>query len=275
MPIKTDESGKRWVEMHFLVPGTPEAVWQAMATGPGNTAWFAKAAIEERVGGALSFTFGPDMGTKGEVTAWEPPHKFGYVEREWMPGAPPVETEVYIAGRADGQCAVRMIHWIATATDEWNHHLEGFESGWPGFFNILRIYLAHFAGQPAASFQVTKSVKGESLELWRRLTERLGLAAANVGERRSISGPEQPFSSVVQRVQQDDKVRTVLLRIESPTPGIFLAGAYGAGENIHVSVSYFIYGSTAAETAKISEPQWQAWFTAAFPEGVAPEFTGC
>ena len=36
-------TGKRWIEMEFVVPGTPEQVWQAVATGPGNTAWFTRA----------------------------------------------------------------------------------------------------------------------------------------------------------------------------------------------------------------------------------------
>jgi hypothetical protein len=34
MPVKKDNSGRRWVEMEFLVPGTPEQVWHAIATGP-------------------------------------------------------------------------------------------------------------------------------------------------------------------------------------------------------------------------------------------------
>ncbi|WP_287073272.1 hypothetical protein [Mesorhizobium sp.] len=38
MPIKKDETGKRWVEMEFITPCTPEQVWRAIATGPGNTA---------------------------------------------------------------------------------------------------------------------------------------------------------------------------------------------------------------------------------------------
>src|SRR5688500_15437699 len=108
MPVKKDDSGKRWVEMHLLVPGTPEQVWQAMATGPGNTAWFTRTSIEERVGGSVRFTFGPDAGSTGQVTQWQPPHRFGYEERDWMPGAPPVATEITIEARKGGQCAVRM-----------------------------------------------------------------------------------------------------------------------------------------------------------------------
>ena len=36
MPVRKDDSGRRWVEMEFLVPGTPAQVWHAIATGPGN-----------------------------------------------------------------------------------------------------------------------------------------------------------------------------------------------------------------------------------------------
>ncbi|WP_287063079.1 hypothetical protein [Mesorhizobium sp.] len=60
MPIKKDETGKRWVEMEFITPGTPEQVWRAIATGPGNTAWFTKTMIDEHVGGRLHFDFGPN-----------------------------------------------------------------------------------------------------------------------------------------------------------------------------------------------------------------------
>ena len=34
MPLKKDDSGRRWVEMEFLVPGTPEQVWQPSRPDP-------------------------------------------------------------------------------------------------------------------------------------------------------------------------------------------------------------------------------------------------
>ena len=102
MPIKKDGTGKRSVEMEVLVPGTPEQVWQAMATGAGNTAWFTRTTVEERSGGEIRFDFGANGSSVGEVTAWEPPHRFGYVEHEWNETAPPVATEVTITGRSGG-----------------------------------------------------------------------------------------------------------------------------------------------------------------------------
>ncbi len=40
MPVKIDDSGMRSVQAEVEVPGTPEEVWQAIATGPGVSAWF-------------------------------------------------------------------------------------------------------------------------------------------------------------------------------------------------------------------------------------------
>src|SRR5687767_10220792 len=100
MPVKKDESGKRWVELEFLVPGSPQEVWAAMATGPGYPAWFTPSAIEERVGAKISFGYGEGVTWSGMVTTWEPPHRFGYDEHGWSGGAPALATEVVITGRA-------------------------------------------------------------------------------------------------------------------------------------------------------------------------------
>jgi hypothetical protein len=40
MSVKIDPSGRRSVQVEVEVPGTPEQVWQAIATGPGVSSWF-------------------------------------------------------------------------------------------------------------------------------------------------------------------------------------------------------------------------------------------
>ena len=264
MPVRKDGTGKRWVEMEYLVPGTPEEVWQAMATGPGYTAWFAQATIEERVGGALRFGFGADMISSGYVTFWEPPHRFGYVETEWNADAPPVATEIVIASRSGGQCVVRMVHSLFASTDNWDDQLESFEGGWPAFFEVLRIYLRHFAGQKGACSGAMASIQGDQKAIWSQLTEALGIAGANVGEHRAAqSGPEK-FSGVVERIHQDGRQRWVLLRLDGPG-GVAIAGTCGMGEHVNVSLSLFFYGSDAAERAAASEGPWREWLNGHFP----------
>lgn len=258
MPIEKDETGKRWVEIAFTVPGTPEQVWQAMATGPGYAAWFTRAVIEERVGGELKFEFAPGVSTTGEVTKWEPPHSFGYVEREWDKGAPPLATEITIASRSGGQCVVRMVHSLFSSTDDWDDQMEGFEHGWSAFIEVLRLYLAHFAGMKAASFMVVHPVEASQSVVWSALLEKLTLAGANVGDRREVSQPEK-LSAVVERIHQDQKSRAITLRLDAPTPGVVIVGCFGTGTNTNASASIFFYGDTAAAQTKASEPKWTQW----------------
>ena len=50
MPVTKDASGRRWIQVEAEVPGTPEQVWKAIATGPGISAWFVPSKVEEREG---------------------------------------------------------------------------------------------------------------------------------------------------------------------------------------------------------------------------------
>jgi uncharacterized protein YndB with AHSA1/START domain len=264
MPIKKDGTGKRWVELELLVPGTPEQVWQAMATGPGNAAWFTKGEIEERVGGSFLLDFGQGATSRGEVTEWSRPHRFCYVEYDWEPGAPPVATEITITGRSGSGCVVRMVHSLFTASDAWDDQIEGFENGWPGFFAVLKIYLEHFAASPAASFIASSPVSTNGLASWLRLGDLLGLGGANVGERRGWpSGPEG-CSGIVEHVHQDAQQRYVLLRLDAPSPGVVLVGTYEKRAGTNVSLCRYYYGENAAELAAASEAFWREWL-AEFP----------
>lgn len=260
MPIKKDESGKRWVEMQLLVPGTPEQVWHALATGPGNSGWFTKTEIDGRVGGTVKFDFGDGTVSAGEVTEWEPPRRFAYLERDWEKGAPPVATEITITARSGGRCVVRMVHALFTSSEAWDDQVEGFESGWAGLFQVLRVYLAHFAEQQTASIWVARMAKSGALETWQRLTEALGLAGANVGERRSASFGAESWTGVVEHVYQDGTQRHCLLRIEQPSSGIALVGVYAQGDGAtRVSVARYYYGADAELRADEGDAAWRGW----------------
>lgn len=258
MPIKKDDSGKRWVEMELIVSGTPEQVWRAMATGPGYTAWFTPATVDERVGGTIHFDMGENGESKGEVTVWEPPLRFGYVERDWAEGAPPLATEITVTARSGDRCIVRMVHSLFASTDDWDDQMEGFEGGWPAFFEVLRLYLSYFAGMKAAVASAVTSVGAPDLDVWKQLTEGLGLAGADVGEERILQTPEK-LSGIVERVEQDDRQRYVLLRLSQPAPGIALIGTYGVGDAAYASMAFYVYGDDAEQRVAASEPKWRDW----------------
>ena len=269
MPIKKDDSGKHWVEMEFVAPGTPEQVWEAMATGPGQTAWFTKTTVEQRVGGEIRFDFGPNGTQAGTVTAWEPPRRFAYVERDWSEGAPPVATEITITARSGDQCVVRMVHSLFSTSDDWDDQMEGFEKGWPAFFEVLRLYLTHFAGQPGACFTLITTGNGDQTVSWKRLIEQLDLGGASVGEPRVTSGQPEALSGVIERIDQDRQRRYLLMRFDTPGPGIAIVGTYDAGTRAGISINMYAYGDGAQARAADSERRWRDWLEARFGSGAA------
>src|SRR5258705_9243736 len=109
MSVKKEASGRRSIQVEVEVPGTPEEVWQAIATGPGISAWFTPAEFEERDGKpvAVTLNFGPGMESRSVVTAWDPPRMFAKEADGWFPGSPPIATEFSVEARAAGVCVVR------------------------------------------------------------------------------------------------------------------------------------------------------------------------
>ena len=68
---------ERSIELQIQVPGTPEQVWEAIATGPGISSWYVPHEVEPRAGGAMTASFGaaPELQVHGRVAAWEPPRR--------------------------------------------------------------------------------------------------------------------------------------------------------------------------------------------------------
>ncbi|WKG04180.1 SRPBCC domain-containing protein [Mycolicibacterium sp. HK-90] len=263
MPLKKDDSGRRWVEMEFLVPGTPEQVWQAIATGPGMSAWFTPTTVDEHVGGAITFDFGEqdcsDPSPPGVVTAWEPPVRFAYEEPGWNGDAPPVATEVVVTSRSGDRCVVRMVHSLFTEKDDWDDELESFEGGWPGFFEVLRIYLRHHAGQPAAIAHATGGHTDPMPALWSRLTAALDLDGANVGEHVDTAGSAPRLAGVVERIRQDAQSCEAMIRLDEPGAGVAVVGSCPVGDQTRAMVTLFLYGDGAAKTAAAEQPRWARW----------------
>ncbi|WP_395307300.1 SRPBCC domain-containing protein [Mycobacterium sp. AMU20-3851] len=256
MPVHEDDE-KRWVEMELVVPGTPEQVWQAIATGPGNTAWFTRTTIEENVGGTIEFDFGPNGSSNGEVTQWEPPYRFGYVERDWCDDAPPVATEITVTGRPGGDCVIRMVHSLFTDRDDWDDQIEGFESGWPGHFAVLRNYLAHFAGRPAVTFHIAAAADVPQPEAWKLTMAAFGLDASDVGDLRTLRPAQDDFVGLVARVYQDENQRYLVARLAEPTPGAVMFGSCVRDGQSMTGVNAFFYGEDAQRNAELARPAWE------------------
>lgn len=264
MSLKKDGE-RRWVELELLVPGTPEQVWHAIATGEGFSAWFTPTSIDERVGGAVLFDFGGGAESKGTVTCWEPPARFCIEERDWSGEAPPLATEIVVTSRSGGKCLVRMVHSLFTRRDDWDDEMEGFEAGWPGYFEILRLYLRHFADQRAQSLRVSSVASGGHLEAWRELASALGVASPNVGEQRSTPSGPPALTGHIERVVQTREQCEVLLRLTHPAPGIASIATYTWKEKTRAAVGLYLYGPESRSVVEAAEPEWRAWLETTIP----------
>jgi uncharacterized protein YndB with AHSA1/START domain len=266
MSVKKEANGRRSVQVEFEVPGTPEEVWQALATGPGISSWFVPTEIDERDGKpvAVNYHFGPGMEIRSVVTGYDAPRTFAQQGDGMTPGSPPMATEWTIEARGGGSCIVRVVHSLFASTDDWDDQLEAAKSGWSGFLRTLRIYLAHFRGQRSAIMQVTNPVATTDAETWETLTTALGVKGVSVGQRWTTSAGASPLSGVMEFVSENPY--DALLRLDEPGPGIAALGAvtYPGGQGM-VGMNLYLYGEKAAAIVARETPLWQAWFEERFP----------
>jgi uncharacterized protein YndB with AHSA1/START domain len=256
MPVKKDLTGHRSVEAEVEVPGTPEEVWAAIASGPGMSAWFVPSTSEERVGGTATNNFGPGMESIATIREWNPPNCF-VADTVEEPGR--VATEWTVEARGRGMCVVRVVHRWFASTDDWDAQFEGHTYGWVSFFRILKLYLTHFRGQPCAAFQLSAFTRSAVPETWQAITSALPFSGDDSGLMTTPSAP-----ATVER-RTDEPYAEFLLRLKGPAPGIAHLFPMSMGQETMVSVRVYLYGDHAAGAADVSKQKWESWLADLFP----------
>ncbi len=263
MGLNKDESGRRWVQAEVEVPGTPEKVWKAIATGPGVSSWFVPTEVRED--GTVVANFGPGMESVARVTSWEPPHRFSAESADLGPDAPAIATEWIVEAQSGDTCVVRVVHSLLASTDDWDDQLRSFEGGWPWFFHILRLYLANFAGQPHAAFRVIGAATEPVSEAWEGFFGCLGLGSPAVGQRFAAGDVAPALAGVADRLGDGGHSHGLIARLDAPGSGILSTFALPMGGQVLLIMDFYFYGEEAAALAAEAEPQWQSWFMEHFP----------
>jgi uncharacterized protein YndB with AHSA1/START domain len=241
----TDPEPTRSIELDIEVPGTPEEVWAAIATGPGISAWFVPSTVDGREGGTVTMDFGSGMKAEGTVTRWDPPHAFAYA------GGDGLAYEYLVEARDGGTCVVRLVNTGFGAGTEWDGQYDGMTEGWKLFLDNLLLHRTHFPGQACRSIVVN----GEGA--WEPYVAALGLPASpSVGDDVTATGP-RPLAGEVVRVAPG--MVTLLTRV--PAPGI----AFVAAEGTALSFYGYFYGPTADDVAGTEGPRWEALMADRFP----------
>ncbi|TAH39702.1 MAG: SRPBCC domain-containing protein [Planctomycetota bacterium] len=265
MSVKKEPSGRRSVQVEVEVPGTPEQVWQAIATGPGISSWFMPCQVDGRVGGSIACDFGSGMVSGAKITVWEPPHRLVAEDSTWLQGGPPVATEWIVEARGGGKCVVRVVHSLYASTDQWDDQIESTETGWPSFFHVLRYYLQHHAGERSATAHAVAFTTGTPEEAWNRLAGALGLADARAGQRLRVQPPgTAALAGSIEQLERSPQGVGLRAWLAEPAPGAALIGAYNCMGMLMVSLQLYYYGERA-EAAARDQARWQEWLGATFP----------
>lgn len=262
-----EDPDTRSMELEVEVPGTPEEVWEAIATGPGITAWMHPTEVEEREGGTLSFDMGGDMQFTGKVAGWDPPHRF-VEETEWKAteDEPPalLATEWLIEARSGGTCAVRMVTSGFGTGAGWDSEIEGFTEAMRAALEGLRAYLTHYRGENGTWMRVFGKGQGSLDDVWRELTGALRIEGSAAGTPVTVgSGPS--LSGVVECEAAGTHLRDLLVRTDEPAPGLAHVSVFS--EQRFVTVQACLYGAEGAAAAEREEPAWTAWMQGQFPAG--------
>jgi uncharacterized protein YndB with AHSA1/START domain len=224
------------LQMEIEVAGTPEEVWRAIATGPGISAWFMPAEVDE--GRAITYHHGPDASSESAIAAWEPPHRLVVDEGE---GA---ATEFLVEARSGGTCLVRL---VAGGFGD-----SGAEAGWTAALLGLRLYLEHFRGQTAGTILAGGIADGPAPRAWAELLAAVGIGEPVKGAR--VSSAEAPLAGVV--AGRGETTATLLL--DEPAPGIAFVGVGGPDEEtVFAFLRAQLFGEDGKALAARDEPVWR------------------
>jgi uncharacterized protein YndB with AHSA1/START domain len=252
---------QRIIDLSVEVPGTPEQVWQAIATGPGITSWFVPHQVQEHEGGTVRMDFGSGFGEAfAQVSAWEPPHRVVFSGE----GERALAYEWLVEARDGGTCVVRLVNSGFGPGEDWDADYDGMSSGWRIFLASLRLHLTHFPRQRARAIIPTRMIAGPHDAAFAKLCAELGLPAdLQAGHRFGTSGAGVPtLTGTVHSVQELAATRTYFLLLDQPAAGTALLTAEGAGDVVAVSLYLYLYGPDVATMPD----EWTPFFTEHFPQ---------
>ncbi|CAN5807429.1 hypothetical protein BH10ACT1_BH10ACT1_38970 [soil metagenome] len=157
------------MEKTYEVSATPEAVWEAIATAEGISAWMVPTHLDPQVGGQVSFDHGGFRLT-GVVTGYEPNRRFAY-EEPWpiAAGQPipegmlpwfasigaslsqvdhdlasitPLATEFLVESGSGGSCVIRIVSSSYGTGSDWeNEFFTEMVAGWIELLDKLAVRL--------------------------------------------------------------------------------------------------------------------------------------
>jgi len=248
---------RRSIEVHAEVPGTPEQVWEAIATGPGITAWFVPTQLDPGEGGDVAFDFGAGLESTAKISGWEPPDRIAYDEQWPVEGGQHVmlATEFLVEAQSGGTCIVRAVSTFSTTG--FDDALDDMADGWAAMLDNLRVYLTHFPGQAPSAVLASSTTDKTKEEAWAGMIAALGLDDARAGERvaTDVEAGAPALAGVVERSGDDD----LLVRTDDTLANL---AAYTWEGRTVTAIRAARFGPGADAAAARDSEAWKEWLAA-------------
>jgi uncharacterized protein YndB with AHSA1/START domain len=246
-------------EFAVEVPGTPEQVWDAIATAKGMGAWFMPTRMEERVGGSLRFDMGPEMGSDGVVTEWDAPRKIVYQE-DWAAlmgvgedDLSALTSEFVVEAQSGGTCIVRVTSSGFGTGAEWEAGFwDSMGENWKPYFDHLRLYLTDFTGQQAANLEASAVHPQAADDLWATVRRAAGLG--DQGARCAVNGITGTVTT--------SGARRALVRVTGPVQGMLSFAVFDDGMEEGTAIAEargYFFGADAPGYVEREQLAWKAW----------------
>jgi uncharacterized protein YndB with AHSA1/START domain len=232
------------IRREVILPGTPEQVWEAVATPAGNAAWLFPNEIE------------PD----GPATAaWDPPRRLQvrHERGDWFNAV-----EFVIEGRDGGTSLLRYAH-SGIFVDDWDTQYDAAQAHTDFYLHTLSEYLQHFAGRVATYIgEVPAGIQGPPSSAtpdgFRRLQVALGLAAHSE-EGESVRLTPKGLEAVDGVL---DYVRPNFIGVRSDDALYRFFGRNAFGAPVGMSIHTFADGVEPEQ----SKETWRGWLDTALAQ---------
>ncbi|HEU5426146.1 MAG TPA: SRPBCC domain-containing protein [Actinocrinis sp.] len=238
------------------VDGTPEQIWDAIATGPGIDSWLmGRNQIDARVGGRGSMEV-DGFASESTVTVCDPLKHFAF-RTDPAPDGSFHAFEFLIEARAGAGTVLRFVH-SGFLGEDWEAEYDGLRKGDPMYLHKLAQYVKYFSGRYSAPIGGYVGGTPDRQRTWELLHGALGTSASDaVGDEvRLTPAGLAPIDGVVDYVSADFfglRTADALYR--------FIYGYNGA-----VVLGHHLYGAPGQSAPDVKEAQeaWQNWLAAVF-----------